>query len=148
MYEELWVGGKCVYKLEPIVADGGELIVYAPHISRISQTHGESIRAVGYHVRDYLIAHMARFAGISRGVLAHSAHVKGSGTYESGIERPRIRVTLATGIGEDECRALNLGYRDYRSIDVESWRHANDGNSLYVPKAGETLFRLRDAPTG
>jgi nickel-dependent lactate racemase len=148
MYEELWVGGKCVYKLEPIVADGGELIVYAPHISRISKTHGESIRAVGYHVRDYLIAHMARFAGISRGVLAHSAHVKGSGTYENGIERPRIRVTLATGIGEDECRALNLDYRDFRSIDVESWRHANDGNSLYVPKAGETLFRLRDVPTG
>ena len=27
MYDELWVGGKCMYKLEPVVADGGELAV-------------------------------------------------------------------------------------------------------------------------
>ncbi len=143
MYQELWVGGKCAYKLEPVVADGGELVIYAPHISRISTSHGAAIRAVGYHVRDYLIAHMSRFAAIPRGVLAHSAHVKGSGTYEGGMERARMQVTLATGIGESECRALNLDYRDYRSIDVEGWR--GDGETLYVPKAGETLFRLKGA---
>ena len=27
--------GKCMYKLEPVVADGGELIIYAPHIHEI-----------------------------------------------------------------------------------------------------------------
>src|SRR5580692_2146607 len=146
MYEELWVGGKCVYKLEPVVADGGELVVYAPHISRVSTTHGKAIHEVGYHVRDYLLAHMNRFAHVPRGVLAHSAHVKGAGAYESGVERPRFRVTLATSIGESECRALNLDYRDPGSIDVNEWRNADDGETLYVPKAGETLFRL--APTG
>jgi nickel-dependent lactate racemase len=146
MYEELWVGGKCVYKLEPVVADGGELVVYAPHISRVSTTHGKAIHEVGYHVRDYLLAHMNRFAHVPRGVLAHSAHVKGAGAYESGVERPRFRVTLATSIGESECRALNLDYRDPGSIDVDEWRNADDGETLYVPKAGETLFRL--APTG
>jgi nickel-dependent lactate racemase len=144
MYDELWVGGKCVYKLEPVVADDGELIVYAPHISRISTTHGEAIHKIGYHVRDYFVTQMGRFADIPRGVLAHSTHVKGVGTYEGGVERPRIRVTLATGVGEAECRALNLGYRDYRTINVDQWRGSDDSESLYVPKAGETLFRLKD----
>jgi len=153
MYEELWVGGKCVYKLEPVVADGGELIVYAPHISRVSTTHDKAIHEVGYHVRDYLVAHMKRFAHLPRGVLAHSAHVKGAGVYEGGVERPRFRVTLATSISESECRALNLDYCDFRSIDIEKWCNADDGETLYVPKAGETLFRLRSdapptAPTG
>ncbi len=149
MYDELWVGGKCVYKLEPVVADDGELIVYAPHISRISVTHGAAIAQIGYHVRDYFLAQMPRFAGIPGGVLAHSTHVKGVGTYDGGVEHPRIRVTLATGISESECRAMNLGYRDFRSIDVEAWRHDDDGESLYVPKAGETLFRLKsDVLTG
>jgi nickel-dependent lactate racemase len=146
MYDELWVGGKCVYKLEPVVADGGELIVYAPHISRVSTTHGKAIHEVGYHVRDYIVAHLARFAPIPRGVLAHSAHVKGAGAYESGVERPRIRVTLATGIPESECRALNLDYRDFRSIDVDQWRKG-DRETLYVPKAGETLFRIGEPAT-
>jgi nickel-dependent lactate racemase len=146
MYDELWVGGKCVYKLEPVVEDDGELIVYAPHISRISVTHGALIAKIGYHVRDYFLAQMPRFAGIPGGVLAHSTHVKGVGSYVGGVELPRIRVTLATGISESECRAVNLGYRDFRSIDVEAWRRDDDGESLYVPKAGETLFRLKSDP--
>jgi nickel-dependent lactate racemase len=149
MYDELWVGGKCAYKLEPIVADGGELIIYAPHIERVSRTHGEAIRQIGYHVRDYFVRQMERFAGVPRGVMAHSTHVKGIGTYEGGVERPRIQVTLATGISEAECRAINLGYRDPSSIDAAAWIERKADGMLYVPKAGETLFRLRQgAPKG
>jgi nickel-dependent lactate racemase len=143
MYDELWVGGKCAYKLEPVVADGGELIIYAPHISRISSTHGDAIRRIGYHVRDYFIAQMKRFDDVSRGVMAHSTHVKGIGTYEGGVETPRINVTLATRIGEAECRAVNLGYRDFRTLDVTDWSERGKAGMLYVPKAGETLFRLK-----
>jgi len=146
MYDEIWVGGKCAYKLEPVVADGGELIIYAPHIARISQTHGDSIRRVGYHVRDYFVKQMARFAGIPRSVLAHSTHVKGIGTFEGGVERPRITVTLATQIPEEECRALHLGYRDHRTIDVDAWKDGRRDGRLYVPRAGETLYRLRRDP--
>ena len=146
MYTDLWVGGKCVYKLEPVVADGGELIVYAPHISRVSVTHGESIRRLGYHVRDYFLKQMDRFAGVAKGVMAHSTHVKGVGTYEDGVERPRIEVTLATGISEAECRALNLGYRDFRTIDVNAWANRKQEGLLHVPKAGETLYRLKTDP--
>ena len=146
MYDELWVGGKCVYKLEPVVADGGELIVYAPHISRVSTTHGSTIRKIGYHVRDYFVKQMHRFGDVPRGVMAHSTHVKGVGTYDGGVERPRIEVTLATGISEAECRAINLGYRDPRSIRVEEWQGKKSEGRLYVPKAGETLYRLRRDP--
>jgi hypothetical protein len=146
MYDEMWVGGKCAYKLEPVVADGGELIIYAPHITKISATHGALIERVGYHVRDYFLAQMERFADVPGGVLAHSTHVKGLGTYENGLERPRTTVTLATGIPEALCRKINLGYRDPASVDPEHWRNREGEGYLLVPKAGETLYRLRDDP--
>jgi nickel-dependent lactate racemase len=142
MYDELWVGGKCAYKLEPVVADGGELIIYAPHIARISTTHGDEIRRIGYHVRDYFVKQRERFEGVSRGVMAHSTHVKGAGHYDDGTERPRIHVALATALDESECRAINLGYVDHRTIDPTKWMEGARDGMLYVPKAGETLFRL------
>ena len=143
MYDELWVGGKCAYKIEPVVADGGELIIYAPHIGRVSSTHGAFIREIGYHVRDYFVKQSARFAHVPRGVMAHSTHVKGIGTYDGGDERPRIQVVLATQLSEAECRALNLGYRDYRAIDLDAWRDRKEVGRLLVPKAGETLHLPR-----
>jgi nickel-dependent lactate racemase len=146
MYDELWVGGKCAYKLEPVVADDGELIVYAPHIARLSTAHGAVIRAIGYHVRDYFLRQAERFAGVPRGVMAHATHVKGIGTYENGFERARITVTLATQLSEAECRAVNLGYRDYRTIDPRAWMDRKEDGLLYVAKAGETLYRLDDDP--
>jgi lactate racemase len=146
MYDELWVGGKCAYKLEPVVADGGELIIYAPHIHEISVVHGALIRQIGYHVRDYFLKQAGRFTHVPRGVLAHSTHVKGIGTFEEGVESPRITVTLATGIAEAECRAVNLGYRDHREIDAEAWKGREAEGRLYVGKAGETLYRLKNDP--
>jgi nickel-dependent lactate racemase len=148
MYDELWVGAKATYKLEPVVRDGGELIIYAPHIRRISAVHGALIERIGYHVRDYFLAQMDRFADVPRGVLAHSTHVKGVGSYVAGVERPRIEVILATGIPEATCRRVNLGYRDPASIDQEAWRGREGEGRLHVPRAGETLFRLRHDPFG
>jgi nickel-dependent lactate racemase len=146
MYDEVWVGGKCMYKLEPVVADGGELIIYAPHIREISRTHGALIRRVGYHTRDYFLGQWDRFKHEPWAVLAHSTHVRGVGAYENGVEKPRIRVTLATGIPEAECRAVNLGYRDPASIHVADYQGREDEGVLYVPKAGEMLYRLKDPP--
>ncbi|HIJ65759.1 MAG TPA: DUF2088 domain-containing protein [Candidatus Hydrogenedentes bacterium] len=144
MYDELWVAGKCMYKLEPVVADGGELIIYAPHLCEISATHGHLIRRVGYHTRDYILAHMHELRDVPGGVLAHSTHVRGIGTYEDGVERPRIDVTLATAIPEDECRTVNLGYRDPATIDPDQWRDREDEGRLLVPHAGEVLYRLKE----
>ncbi|HTT67399.1 MAG TPA: lactate racemase domain-containing protein [Gemmatimonadales bacterium] len=148
MYDEMWVGGKCAYKLEPVVADGGELIIYGPHIGRVSATHGALIERIGYHVRDYFLKQMARFADVPGGILAHSTHVKGLGSYEDGRERPRTTVTLATGIPEALCRKINLGWRDPASIHPEAWRDREGEGRLLVPQAGETLYRLRDDPFG
>jgi nickel-dependent lactate racemase len=146
MYDEIWVGGKCMYKLEPVVAGGGELIIYAPHIREISQTHGARIRRIGYHTRDYFLGQWERFRDEPWGILAHSTHVRGIGTYEDGIEKPRIQVTLATQIPEEVCRAVNLGYRDPASLQVADYRNREDEGILYVPKAGEMLYRLKDSP--
>ncbi len=146
MYDELWVAGKCMYKLEPVVADGGELIIYAPHMREISVTHGDAIRSIGYHVRDYFTKQWDQFKHFPWGVLAHSTHVRGSGTFEDGVEHPRVRVTLASGIPEDVCRQINLGYRDPASIDARSFANREDEGVLLVPKAGEHLYRLQDDP--
>jgi len=145
MYDDLWTGG-CMYKLEPIVADGGELIIYAPHITEISYAHGDIIREIGYHIRDYFLADWDRFKAYPWGIVAHSTHVRGIGEMVNGVETPRVRVTLATGIAEDVCRQVNLGYRDPASIDVSHWQGAEDEGRFYVPKAGEMLYKLKDPP--
>ena len=142
MYDELWVAGKCMYKLEPVLAEGGELIIYAPHLKEVSLTHGKLIREIGYHCRDYFLKQWDKFKGKSWGVLAHSTHVFGGGTYENGVEKPRARVVLASGIPEAVCREINLGYRDPKTIRKEDFANREEEGVLLVPKAGEQLYRL------
>lgn len=144
MYEELWTAGKAMYKLEPVVADGGELIIYAPHLSEISETHGEIIKKIGYHVRDYFLKQWDDFKDMPWGVIAHSTHVKGSGTYQNGIETPRIKVTVASQLPESICKQINLGYRDPASICFDDYKDKEDQGILFVPKAGERLFLLQE----
>lgn len=146
MYDELWVGGKCMYKLEPVVADGGELIIYAPHIHEVSVTHGRLIEEIGYHCRDYFLQQWDRFKDYPWGILAHSTHVRGIGTFENGVEHCRIQVTLATGIPEEVCRKINLGYRDPASINPRDFADREEEGILYVPKAGEMLYHLEKRP--
>ena len=149
MYADLWTAGKGMYKIEPAVADGGEVVIYAPHIREVSFTHGHLIDAIGYHCRDYFTAQPQRFAQYPGGVLAHSTHVKGMGTYDAatGTETPRVAVTLATGIPEERCRRINLGYRDPATIDVAQWQGREAEGILCVPRAGEMLYRVRPAPS-
>ncbi|MDG5767720.1 lactate racemase domain-containing protein [Balneolales bacterium ANBcel1] len=144
MYEDVWTAGKCMYKLEPVIAKGGRLIIYAPHITEVSYTHGKLIDEIGYHVRDYFMKQMDRFSHIPRGILAHSTHVKGSGTYENGIETPNVNVVLASQIGPERCEKINLGYMDPATIDIEQWRNREDEGVLLVEKAGEILYRLKE----
>ncbi|MBE9566620.1 MAG: DUF2088 domain-containing protein, partial [Proteobacteria bacterium] len=98
MYDDIWTAGKCMYKLEPVVADGGTLIIHAPHVKEVSVTHGAVIEQVGYHTRDYFLKQWDKFKHHPWGVLAHCTHVKGIGTFENGVERPRVNVVLATQI--------------------------------------------------
>ena len=144
MYEDLWTGAKGMYKTEPAIADGGEVVIYAPHIREVSYVHGRMIEEIGYHCRDYFLAQWKKFGHYPGGILAHSTHVKGQGTYDAatGVETPRIKVTLATGIPEERCRKISLGYADPASIDVQQWRAHQEDGWLVVPRAGEMLYRL------
>jgi lactate racemase len=140
-YDDMWTGAKGFYKVEPIVADGGQVIVYAPHITRVSEMH-PAIEQIGYHVRDYFVKQWDRFSGYHWGDLAHSTHLRGAGTWDPvDGERGRVTVTLATGIAEDVVRAVNLDYLDPATVDVPAYEA--DAETLVVPDAGEVLFRLR-----
>jgi nickel-dependent lactate racemase len=142
MYDDMWTAAKAMYKLEPIVADGGTITVYAPHITEISYTHGKFIDKVGYHCRDYYLERMEEFTDIPRAVLAHSTHLKGVGTYKNGVEKPRINVVLATGISRQRCEKVNLGYTDPNAIDINNYEKKENQGVLVVHHAGEVLHRL------
>ncbi len=151
LYDDLWTAGKGMYKMEPAVADGGEVVIFAPHISEISYTHGKVIEEIGYHCRDYFLAQWDRFKGYPGGVVAHSTHVKGLGRYDAptGRETPRVQVTLATGIPEARCRRVNLGYLDPATIQRQEWEGREEEGVLVVPRAGEMLYRVKnDANSG
>jgi len=142
MYDEIWTAGKVMYKLEQVVADQGTLIIYGPHIREISRTWGKDIERIGYHTRDYFLAQMERFGDIPRGVLAHSTHVRGTGTYEKGVEKPHVNVVLATSIPRETCDRINLGYRDPSEIRLSDYVDREDEGILFVDHAGEILYRL------
>jgi lactate racemase len=143
-YPDLWTGAKGFYKVEPVVADGGEVVLYAPHIREIAAMH-PALVDIGYHCVDYILAHWDRYRRYPRGELAHSTHLFGAGTYEPVHgERERVRVTLATAISEDVVRRANLNYRSPAEVDAEAW--ASDPDTLVVPEAGEVLYRLRSHP--
>jgi nickel-dependent lactate racemase len=141
MYDELWTAGKCMYKSEPAVADGGRVIIYAPHLHEVSVAHGRKIFELGYHTRDYFLQQWDRFQHEPWGVLAHSTHVKGIGTYVNGREQPRVEVVLASRISEADCRRLNLGYLDPDAVDPRAYQNRENEGILYIPKAGEILYR-------
>ena len=140
IYDELWTAAKSVYKLEGAVADGGELIVYAPWLTEVSGTHGRWIFQVGYHVLDYFLEQWEKFDTVPLAVLAHSSHVKGAGSFAGDREVSRISVQLATAINPGDCEQLNLGYVDPGTIDLNQ---TADTDTLVVRNAGEQLWRVK-----
>jgi lactate racemase len=141
MYDELWTAAKAMYKLEPAVALGGEVLIYAPHLDTVSHAHGKYIYEVGYHTLPYFLNDWERYKHIPLGVLAHSTHLRGSGVMENGIEKANVRVTLASKISAEDCARLNLGYLDPARVDVNEWKDREEQGILYVPRAGEILYR-------
>jgi len=141
MYDEIWVGGKCMYKLEPVVADGGELIIYAPHLNQISVTHGRLIEKYGYAPLE-VVREMVEWSDELRAnlcVAAHLAHVAyGSSLDAEGRVVARYRITLASAVSEEACRRVHLGYLDYRTFDRASY--ASDPDTLVVEDAGRDLY--------
>lgn len=139
-YDEIWTAGKCGYKTQGIVRRGGSIIIYAPHIKTISKTHGRLIKEIGYHCAEYFLNDPERFMDYPAGVLAHSAHLSGKGKIEGGRECKRIETILATGISEELCKGLGLGYINPKSININEYE--NDEDALVIPEAGNELYKI------
>jgi len=142
-YDELWVGGKASYKLGAIIEEGGELIIYAPHLTKLSETHGALIEKYGYapleSVRDMLGVSQELRENLC--IAAHLAHVAYAGRLDqNGTVVPRYRITMASGLDEETCRRVNLGYLNYRTFDYEGMR--SDPDTLIVSDAGRDLYQV------
>ena len=146
MYDDLWTGAKGMYKLEPAIADGGEVVIYAPHITEVSYVHGRYLDQVGYHVRDYFVAQWEQFRTHPvGGVWRTRPTCAATAPTSTASRKPRIRVTLATGIPRERCEAIGLGYLDPATVDLEEWADREDEGILLVRRAGEQLYRVQEA---
>jgi nickel-dependent lactate racemase len=140
-YTEMWVGGKASYKLGGIIEEGGELIIYAPHLDRISDTHGRLIEKYGYWPLERVKQLVSANADLEQNlcVAAHLAHVSFS---NSGLSRepsaPRYRITLASGLDEAGCRQVNLGFLNAADFRIEDNESRPD--VLIVEGAGRDLY--------
>jgi len=140
-YDELWVGGKASYKLGGIIEEGGELIIYAPHLRSISETHGKLIEKYGYAPLDRVREMVALSTELQSNlaVAAHLAHVSYAGKRDAdGQVVPRYRITMASALDEETCRRVNLGFMDHRTFRREDYD--NDVNTLVVEGAGRDLY--------
>ena len=140
-YDELWVGGKASYKLGGIIENGGELIIYAPQMRCISETHGEIIERYGYAAIEKMQELVAESGELEENlcVAAHLAHVAYAGRHnERGEIVPRYNITLASQIDEATCHRVNLGYMDFKKFSREDYE--NDPDTLIVERAGRDLY--------
>jgi nickel-dependent lactate racemase len=140
-YDELWVGGKASYKLGGIIDEGGELIIYAPHLRAISETHGRLIEKYGYAPLDRVREMVALSTELQNNlaVAAHLAHVSYAGKRNAeGRVIPRYCITMASALDEETCRRVNLGYMNYRKFRREDYE--NDTDTLVVERAGRDLY--------
>jgi lactate racemase len=147
-YDELWVGGKASYKLGSIIEEGGELIIYAPHLTTLSTTHGRLIEKYGYAPLE-TVREMVAYSDELRAnlcVAAHLAHVSyASFRNADGELTPRYRITLVSGVSEDVCRRVNLGFLDYRNFRREQYE--GDPDTFVVENAGRDLYLVGPART-
>jgi nickel-dependent lactate racemase len=140
-YDELWVGGKASYKLGGIIEHGGELVIYAPHLRAISETHGLLIEKYGYapidRVREMVALSTELQANLA--VAAHLAHVSYAGHRdETGHVTPRYHITMASALDEATCRRVNLGFLDHGLFRRDDY--ASDPDTLVVERAGRDLY--------
>jgi nickel-dependent lactate racemase len=141
-YEELWLGGKASYRLGAVIEEGGELVIFAPHLYCISDTHGESIERFGGYAPLEKVKELVAVSGELQAnlcVAAHLAHVAYAGrTDETGDIVLRYRITLASAVDEETCRRVNLGYLDPGLFSLSDYK--GDPDTLIVERAGRDLY--------
>jgi nickel-dependent lactate racemase len=141
-YEELWLGGKASYRLGAVIEEAGELIIYAPHLSCISKTHGEFIEKFGGYAPLENVKELVAQSGELQANLCVAAHLTqvayaGRKT-ETGEVVPRYKITLASSVDAETCRRVNLGFMDYQTFRLANYE--NDADTLIVERAGRDLY--------
>jgi len=145
-YDEIWTAGKGSYKLQSpgVMAPGGEIIIYAPHINCFhSRPEMDlALRKIGYHCKDYVIKYLESNPEFSKNIAAHVINVRGAGSFDvnSGKEKFDFKVTLATGISKDICESVGLGYCNPDSIQRENFIGPG---KLWIENGGKYLFKIR-----
>ncbi len=142
-YDDFWTGSKAFYKVEPVVEDGGEIVVYAPRIKQFSITHDNIIEKLGFHIKEYYLNNMSKYRRFPRAVMAHTTLVKGTGVMKEGVELPRIDIVLATGISKDRCDRANLKYKSPDEINIPQWENREDEGTAVIHNSGEVLFKIK-----
>jgi len=141
-YEELWLGGKASYRLGGVIEAGGELIIYAPHLHCISETHGEFIEKFGGYAPLENVKELVAQSGELQAnlcVAAHLTQVAYAGrSNENGEIVSRYKITLASQVDAETCRRVNLGFMNYRNFRLTDYK--NDADTLIVECAGRDLY--------
>jgi nickel-dependent lactate racemase len=141
-YEELWLGGKASYRLGAVIEEAGELIIYAPHLCCISETHGQSIERFGGYAPLENVKELVAQSGELQAnlcVAAHLTQVAYAGrTNEKGEIVPRYQIRLASQVDAETCRRVNLGFMDYQNFRLGDYE--NDSDTLIVERAGRDLY--------
>jgi len=145
-YDEIWTAGKGSYKLQSpgVMTPGGEIIIYAPHINCFHSRPEIDIalRQVGYHGKDYIKKYLKSNPDFSKNIAAHVINVRGAGSFDvnSGKEEFNFKVTLATGISQDICESVGLGYRNPDSIHKKDFIGPG---KLWIKNGGKYLYKIK-----
>lgn len=145
-YDEIWTAGKGSYKLQSpgVMAKGGEIIIYAPHINCFhSRPEMDfALRKIGYHCKDYVKEYLKSNPEFSKNVAAHVINVRGAGNFDvnSGKEEFDFKITLATGISKEICESVGLGYRNPDSIHRENFIRPG---KLWIENGGKYLYKIK-----
>jgi nickel-dependent lactate racemase len=146
-YDEIWTAAKGSYKLQKpgVISKGGEIIIYAPHIKCFHSKPeiDSAIRQIGYHCKYYVQEFLCLNPGFNMNVAAHVINLRGAGTYSQTDKKEKFafKVSLATGIAEEECLSVGLGYRHPDSITQEQF---SGPGMLWIQDGGKFLFDIKN----
>jgi nickel-dependent lactate racemase len=145
-YDEIWTAGKGSYKLQSpgVMAKGGEIIIYAPHINCFHSRWkmNLALKQIGYHCKGYVKRYLKLNPEFSKNIAAHVINVRGAGNFDvnSGKEEFNFKITLATGISKDICESVGLGYRNPDSIHREDFIRPG---KLWIENGGKYLYKIK-----